>query len=63
MSACQLTCVGNSIHEPSLLMLNAATVYTANKIHDLLSLEAEHGPLPGYTAAVEEVLAYLMKVS
>ena len=35
----------------------------ANAIHDLISLEGEHGPLPGHTPAVNDVLSYLEKVN
>lgn len=34
----------------------------ATKIHSLLSLEANHGPLPGHTPAVRQVLAYVRKI-
>ena len=35
----------------------------ANAIHELISLEGEHGPLPGHTPAVNDVLSYLEKVN
>ena len=35
---------------------------TADLMHRLLGLEAEHKPLPGYEPALNDVLAYLHKV-
>ncbi len=34
----------------------------ADLLHRLVSLEAEHQPLPGYEPAVNDVIAYLNKV-
>ena len=35
----------------------------AEKLETLVKLEAEYGPLPDYTPAIEDVLAYLQQVS
>ena len=35
----------------------------AQKLETLVKLEAEYGPLPDYTPAIEDVLAYLQQVS
>ena len=38
------------------------TVYIAHKIEHLVKLEAEYGPLPQYSPAIDDVLGYLKKV-
>ena len=38
-------------------------MHTASKLQRLLVLESEHGPLPGTSPALADVLHYLNKVS
>ena len=36
---------------------------SANKVEELLSLEAQYGPLSGYTPAINTIHNYLQQVS
>ena len=38
-------------------------ITTANRIEELLSLEARYGPLTGYTPAIDIIIEYLEQVS
>lgn len=42
---------------------NDIMVSSVNNIEELLSLEAQYGPLTGYTPAINEILNYLQQVS
>ena len=46
-----------------MCVTTAVFLFVANSIHDLISLESEHGPLHGHTPVAHEVLSYLDKVT